>query len=78
MDITRMIDAAVRTHEEKDQERMRAALELGVRFAINAMVTSYGYANNDVKTMLMQLNGQAMADTPYTPTAPVEALEPSF
>jgi hypothetical protein len=76
MNVTTMIDAAVATLEEKDQPRMRAAMRIGARFALEAAIGEGGYLL-DVKKALADLDGQPQSPPTITPVA-LGALEPAL
>lgn len=74
MKLTAMIEAAIATLEEKDRSRMRAAMQLGARFAIEAVVTRDGYYNSGTKAVIAELDG--LADVPDEPAvAPAPLVE---
>ena len=62
MDVNKMIEAVVETQGEF-AGRLRAALRLGARLALEA-VLSKGPYNGDVKEVLAELDGKAEALTP--------------
>jgi hypothetical protein len=68
MNVNGMIAAMVATQAEQDRPRLKAAMELGARVALEAVLSENAY-NSDVKKVLAELDGKVEALTPAAPGA---------
>lgn len=75
MNVRTMIDSAGATLDTSARPRMVAAMELGARFALEAVLAKNAYSS-DVQEVLADLDGKMPALAPEPEPAPAGALEP--